>query len=176
MTYFIRNTEQTGWIVQERFFKIARPRGSPGLPSILVCSLPRCACGKNCSGCYWSHAERSWVRKITGSGKSWAIHILGFSLFLPRTTLSKPELIAAKKWYYRREDSRRPQGKKKLAKGCLFQNWKCLSHKSRQVPCSVPVCTPRECRVFTNKLTLLLSYVCAKCKIVAEGCGDAEVC
>lgn len=59
----------------------ARSRGAPGQPSIPVRSLPRRAGGKNCSGCYWSHAGR----KAVCGKKSLALaeaepNKLGFSL------------------------------------------------------------------------------------------------
>lgn len=51
-----------------RVHALLRPAQYPGR------SLPRQAGGKNCSGCCWSHAERSGVGEITGTGKSWAAH------------------------------------------------------------------------------------------------------
>lgn len=55
---------------------------------------------------------------------------LGLSLFLRRTSLSEPAIVAAGESRNRRGDAEQLGGMEKLATGRSPPKWKCLSHKS----------------------------------------------
>lgn len=71
------------------------------------------ACGKNSGGA----ALRGAVCEKSLALVRVELNTRGFSFFLPRTTLSKPGFVAAKKSQKRRGDIQRLKGMKKLAKG-----------------------------------------------------------